>query len=172
MSGQHRHTRLLARLDEPPGHLDGVTDRFLHDHRDTGGHALQPAIDVHLVGGGEDDAVWLVTLEQLSQRLIERHTVLCCQLRPDRARINDRGQCCVAAGVDFLDMPFPDDAGTSNGEADRTHQMRSFASWYRPLTANVWPHTPEPTMIPLNGWDVGVVPKLLARVDIGPAPCR
>ena len=26
-------------------------------------------------------------------------------------------------------------------------------------------------MIPLNGWDVGVVPKLLARVDIVPAPC-
>ena len=29
----------------------------------------------------------------------------------------------------------------------------------------------KPTMIPLNGWEVGVVPKLLARVDIGPAPC-
>ena len=51
--------------------------------------------------------------------------------------INDRGQSYVGVGGDFLDTPFPDDAGTSNGEADRTHQMRSFATWYRPLTPNV-----------------------------------
>jgi hypothetical protein len=41
-----------------------VADRLLHEHRHSRGDAFQPAFDVQLVRGGEDDAVGLAPLEQ------------------------------------------------------------------------------------------------------------
>jgi hypothetical protein len=44
-----------------------VADRLLHEHRHSRGDAFQPAFDVQLVRGGEDDAVGLAPLEQRGQ---------------------------------------------------------------------------------------------------------
>ena len=70
VAGQHRHPGRLPRLDQPGRALDGVPDRLLHDHRHPGRDALQPAVDVQLIGCGQDDPVRLVGGKQLGQRRV------------------------------------------------------------------------------------------------------
>ena len=123
--GQHRHPGLLPGLDQPGGALDGVADGLLDDHRDPGCDGFQAAVDVHLVGGGEDDPVGLVPLEQLGERLVERHAELLGQLGAGGAGIDDRGQLGVQARVDLLDVPLADHACARDRDPYRAHLSSS-----------------------------------------------
>ncbi len=122
MAGQHRHPGRFPGLDEPGGALDRVADRLLHDHRHAGRHALQPAVDVHLVRRGEDDPVGPVRPRTARRATGYSGTpYFCGQLRAGRAGVDDRRELGRGAGVDLLDVPLADQPGAGHGDPHAAH---------------------------------------------------
>ena len=169
--GQHGHAGLLPRLDQPRGARDGVADRLLHDHRDAGGDALQAAVDVQLVGRGEDDAVGLAAREQFGQRRVQRNAELLGQLRARGPRVDDRRQFRLREGVDLLDVPGADEARSGDGDAGGCHGVslpcRRSASCHHGRSTSRGPFRRVEAPLPADGppyrWGA-------ERADIGTLP--
>ena len=67
MSDQQGDSGRLGGLGQPQARLEVIGQRLLHQHGQSGGHALQAEGYVQTVRGGDDDSVRLLRAEHRGQ---------------------------------------------------------------------------------------------------------
>jgi len=94
-----------------------VRDRFLDQHRYARRDALQRLFDTHLIRSCQHDAVGTALRNHSFRRLVDRDAYLLGDLGRLWRGVDNGREPSRLALLDFLDMPQPDHASSSDGDS-------------------------------------------------------